>query len=149
MGFMLEIIKPRIWKRRLTPNNPDIRASLRLFFWLDEDGESATSQREEPRLISDELRDEVQQLTQIDEDALSSLEIPETARELITRMYHYRHARNRSKIWESMDEENRAQIELALDFMETEFGQEYDEADALFAAGLVTNLYLSKLFPPN
>ncbi|KAJ5587678.1 ATPase AAA-type core [Penicillium hispanicum] len=106
----------------------------------------ADSHEEAMVIASEDLRYALHELTDIDLNVLSELDNPENMRELVTRIYHYRSLREDPTTAKSLDQQSRDLVISLIEFMETIFGQEYDEADALFSKGLVTRSHVPKLF---
>lgn len=62
-------------------------------------------------------------------------------------LYH-RRTEIAGKLKEEDSEEN-GHLQLLKDWVDTNYGKEYDEADELFKKGMVSETHLAKLFKPN
>ncbi|KGO38601.1 ATPase, AAA-type, core [Penicillium expansum] len=140
-----KIIEPR-FRPLEKPDDPVIKWMLRYFYRLDDDGMPARSHGEAMLIPSEELRGTFHRLTNMSPDIISELEDPVYMRELITQMYHHRGIREDPVLAEKLGEESFETAVFLVEFMEKMFGQEYNEADALFSKGLVTKFHLPKLF---
>ncbi|KAJ5654461.1 ATPaseAAA-typecore [Penicillium lividum] len=127
------------------PKDPFVKSLLPYFYQLDRDGAPAESYTEAMDLLSEELRLALHQLTGLGLDTLSDLN-QENLRALVARLYHHRRDGENHKAPENVVELHWKVLIPLLDFMESIFGGEYDEADALFSQGLVTKYHMAKLF---
>jgi hypothetical protein len=131
------------------PKNPFVKSLLPFFYLLDSDGEPAKSNNEAMLVSSEELLDALHCVTNLDMAVLEKLDQPQNTRILATRLYHYRWVRDDLTPLGELDSRSTTMAIEMFDFIEDMFGIEYDEADALFAKGLVTEFHLPKLFSQN
>jgi hypothetical protein len=128
------------------PTNPFVKSLLPFFYRLDNDGEPAKSHNEAMLVSSEELLDTLHRVTNLDMNVLKGLDQPQNTRILATRLYHFRWVRDDPTTLGEMDPSSAEMAVEMFNFIEDMFGIEYDEADALFADGLVTEFHLPKLF---
>jgi hypothetical protein len=128
------------------PDDPVTKAVMPYFYRLDSQGMPAKSRNEAMLIPSKEFQDTIYQLTGMNSESISRLEDPESMREFITQIYHYRGIREHSAVAEKLGERCFDIAVFLVEFMETIFGEEYGEADALFSKGLVTEFHRPKLF---
>lgn len=129
------------------PKNPFVKSLLPFFYNLDSDGDPAISNDKSILVSSEDLLDALRVVTKMDTGILQNLDEPHNTRLLATQLYHHRWIR---KDPSGLGDVGLASIELVIeliDLVEDMFGDEFDEADALFAEGRVTKLHLPKLFP--
>ncbi|KAJ5672668.1 ATPase AAA-type core [Penicillium longicatenatum] len=128
------------------PTNPFDKSLLPFFYILDSDGRPAKSHNEAMLVSSEDLLDVLHRLTHLDMKVLNGLDQPQNTRILATRLYRYRWVRDNPTALGEMNPSSATMAIEMFDFIEDMFGDEYDEADALFAEGLVTEFHLPKLF---
>ncbi|KFY89917.1 hypothetical protein V498_06261 [Pseudogymnoascus sp. VKM F-4517 (FW-2822)] len=126
---------------------PQIRPYL---FALREDMEVATCVSEEMTLLSHDLKAALQELEDIDSrinyESFMQDDWDLTAPYL--QLYHFRDLIRQTTLRLTNVEEQK-HVDVLLSYIDEAFGDDYAEADSLFAKGLVSQKHHSKLFGPN
>ena len=118
------------------------------FFSLRQDGELPTPIAEEMTIVSDELKEALTAVGDIYPEQAADWQDQCNLRAPYLHLYHRRSVLARH-IHASLDAKRQSLIKVVLDYVQTSCEQEYAEADALFARGLVSQRHFQKLFGPN
>ncbi|KAK4445387.1 P-loop containing nucleoside triphosphate hydrolase protein [Podospora aff. communis PSN243] len=117
---------------------------------LSRPGPNATPESEIIEDISPQLRRTMRVLKDYDENVFSGWDLPQHLRAPYVHFYHVRDAVKQLTTDSTiLDESARAYISLLFQYLETAFGKDYQDANALFERGMVTRKQLHKLFRAN
>ncbi|KAI1333747.1 hypothetical protein F5Y15DRAFT_326459 [Xylariaceae sp. FL0016] len=118
-------------------------------FALLDDSVSAVPQREHMTLHNSSLKNAISALRSKRPELEPQLQGWERGHNLIAPYLHFYHVRHLLRDNRTCVETTQGQVlDILLEYLETNFGTEYEEADALFSKGFVTEKHFHKLFGP-
>lgn len=143
------IVKEQFDSLPIPKLDPDVLAQLRpYFFTLKQDEETARPIAEEMTIISDDLKEAITSIAANYPERFGNWQDQPNLRAPYLHFYHCR-AVMRDASDDILDGNHQSLIKVLLDYLQTSFGSEYEEADAMFARGLVSQRHFHKLFGPN
>jgi hypothetical protein len=130
------------------PKDPEIPESIQpYFFQLRRNGQGAKQNIETIRIVSEQLRDAIVSVTGMSYRQVKRFDTSRSVDMLSHLLYQYRRLRENHTA--SITSEQRVLLDHLLDYMKWSNGRDYEEADELFAQGLITERHLAKLCGPN
>ncbi|KAH8702011.1 hypothetical protein BGW36DRAFT_109809 [Talaromyces proteolyticus] len=129
------------------PKNPDVEALERYFYRLNEDCDSRTPQWEELVIVSEDLQNEIKEVTGLFVERVLTQRQSTEMDAIVNGLYNY--SRRIKRAGDEVNGRSREHIANFIRWVEIVFRNEYEEADDLFVAGRVAISHLPKLFGPD
>lgn len=144
-----ELLKDKFQKIPLPYLSPeDRKTAAKYFSMLQQQGPRAPPSGEQIESMSPALKSAIKQLEAHDPETFAGWDLPQHLRAPYVHFYHVRDAVHTTAA-KVLDESGMAHISLLFSYLETAFGQDYQDATALFERGMVTLSQLPKLFRAN
>jgi hypothetical protein len=147
-----EAVKDDFDRLQIPHIDPAVRSQLRAYlFALKRDGEAASPNAEEIRIVSEDLQDAMATMESLHPDQFGAWDPQRGMRAPYLQLYHCRSLMDDYATTPSGDLSQTLQdhIRALFNYVIASYGEEYQEADDLFEEGLVNQYHFPKLFGPN